>query len=104
MNKQHMRMALHAFKRCQPMLARNTREEINGKCSYICSAIPDTSGGALARKIVMDSIAPHVVITGWMDAHGYCNYRFADAQRVRHAFVDACIAELERRLGHDDFE
>lgn len=104
MNKQHMRMALRAFKRCKQRLARNLRERKTGKTCLICITLDEGKGGNLARKIVRGSIAPYSVITQWMDAHGYRDYRFADVQRVRHAFVDACITELERRLGHDDFE
>lgn len=101
-----MMLALRAFKGCKRYLNTDTQPR---RTSYICFAIDEwyyrapaqrRSATIIAKNIVMRSIAPHHTMVDWMIGQGVPRKEaFSDAQDMRHAFVDACIAELERRLG-----
>ena len=98
MNTADMKAALGAFKRGKTVLAWDKKDA--SECWHICHAVRG-DGDLFARKIVLDSLGGHFTYADWLETNSPGEYEHLTGDQVqagRHAFVDACIAELERRI------
>lgn len=98
MNTADMKAALGAFKRCKKVLSWGG--DHYGPNRYICNSLLG-EGSSAAKGIVIRSLDGHDTYRAWLSCHSWqdaeiCNNN--DIQAGRHAFVDACIAELKRRI------
>lgn len=97
MNTADMKAALDAFKRGKEILSWDGN--YYGNYRYICHCLLGR-GATAAKQIVMQSLDQWFTYRGWLAQHDerVDDYTDDEIQAGRHAFVDACIAELERRI------
>lgn len=95
-----MQAARDAFRACRRHLWDGQNDP--SKVRHICNALRRTGlpGEVRARQIVMDSLGWRTATYEvWLDRRGIKHAgNTINIQAGRRAFVDACIAELTRRL------